>query len=150
MLVEFIMQCCLNLHRCMIELLHLLMCEIIEMPAFTGRKMREDRTDLQPFLCFEHLYQCRDLLRKKAEAVHAAVNFQVNGIIGNTSSFCFFDKSLKDTEIVELRLQIVIIEIFKTVYLRIEHDQGEGDPFISQQESLFRHSHGQIIAPMIL
>ena len=82
--------------------------------------------------------------------MHAAVNFQVYGIIGYPSSFCLFDKSLKDTEVVELGLQIVGEEIFKTVHLRVKHDQGERDPFISEQDRLFCHGHGQIVAPVIL
>jgi len=112
--------------------------------------MREDREHFQPFLRSQSCGQRRYLLRQEAQAMHAAIDLQMNRVAGNASPFGLFDIGLQDTEVIDFGLQVVRKEFLKAVHLWVEDHHRQGDAFLSEMNTLLCHRNGQVIAAMIL
>ena len=110
----------------------------------------EHRGGCDDFLFLEQVDEFGQLLLSESQAMHAAVNLDVNGEMLHAIFAAFLDQVVGHFQTVEFGLQTVLEHRLVVHPIRIEHDNGHGDAGFAQVHTLVMHCNGQVIAAAVL
>ena len=125
--------------------------EIIEILAVATHEVREHRARNHGILVLQNIYQPVHILtRIEAQTVHARVEFDVHGIVGDTLLPGGLDERVQQAEGIHLRLQVVVEHGLEGRHFGIHNHDVLRDTVAAQRHTLVGYRHGQIVHAMIL
>lgn len=90
------------------------------------------------------------VLRVEAHAVHTGIQLDMDRETGYSLFLSCLDERIKQTERVNLRLQVVIEHGLEGGHLRIHDHDVAGNAVLAQRNALIGYSHSQIVYTMVL
>ena len=114
----------LQLCAALLEESKLMSRELVETIAVGAYKMGEHRTRYDGVLMLQTVYQLLHVvLGVEAQPVHAGVELYVYGESCHALTLCCLDKSIEQTERVDLRLKVIVEHCLEGRHLRVHnHD----------------------------
>ena len=86
----------------------------------------------------------------EAQSVHASVELDVYGIVGDALLLGCLDEGLEQTERIDLGLEVVVEHGLEGGHLGVHHHDVGGDAVLAQGDTLVGDSHSQIVYAVVL
>ena len=133
------------------EAAELLAREVVEAVAVAAHEMGKDAARQQGRLAREAGDKLRHILQRvEAQTVHARVELDVDGEIGDAVALRRIDEGVEQTEGIDLGLELIPEERVETRHLGIHHHDARSDARTAQRGTLVGDGNGQIGNALIL
>ena len=141
----------LQLAAAHIKLLKLLAGEIVKLIGIGTDKVAEDATRDDSRLGLEAGNQLVHVLQRiESKPTHARIELDVDGIARDALAAGGLDKSVEETEGIDLGLQVVVEHRLEGGHLGVHHHDVARDAIAAQRHALVGHGHGQVIDAVVL
>ena len=129
----------------------LLLGEIIETIVVATHEMREHRTRDESILMFEIINEARHIVdRVETQTVHTGIEFDVYRHTCDALLACSMTQGIKQTEGIDLRLEVVVEHSLEGCHLRIHNHDVGSDASLTQCHALIGNRHSKIVNTMVL